>query len=157
METNDTVLPHANSAAGASGVSPAFSILPEKLAEHTVEFEHALIDLIAPPVGVGDFNGNVEAFNHRIENVAHSVEALYQDTNTSIQSMNVAATEIFRQQYEIGMRFLEDLVVARTPVEVMNLQVEFFKAQFDLFTAQAKEVQGQFARFAPGLKAPNGK
>lgn len=155
METDKTVLPLPNSAGGASGVSPAFSIMPEKLAEHTEAFEHALIDLIAPPVG--DFNGNVEAFNHRMENVAHSVEALYQDTNTSLQSMNVAAGEIFRQQYEIGMRFLEDLVVARTPVEVMNLQVDFFKAQFELFTAQAKEVQAQFTRFAPALKAPNGK
>ncbi len=155
METNKTVLPLVTSTAGASGVSPAFSILPEKLVEHTEALEHALIDLIAP--APGGLNESLEAFNHRVENVAHSFDAIYQDTNTSLQSVNVVAGEVFRQQYEIGMRFFEDLVVARTPLEVINLQVGFFKAQFALFSAQAKEAQAQFSRFAPALKAPNGK
>ena len=44
------------------------------------------------------------------------------------------------------MHFVEDLVLARSPDEIIKLQVNFFSAQFELFAEQSREMQRQFAK-----------
>ena len=44
------------------------------------------------------------------------------------------------------MHFIEELVLARTPNEALQLQLNFFSAQLELFAEQTREMQSQFAR-----------
>lgn len=141
-ETGASSLNGASSAV-ASGVSPAFPVIPEKLAEHTGALQHAMIELMAPPVA--EPKVAAAEFGHRLENVALSLDQIYQDANTSFQSVNHVAEEAFRRHFELGMHFFEELAVARGPVEALKLQFNFFSAQFNLLTEQAKEMQQQFA------------
>jgi len=44
------------------------------------------------------------------------------------------------------MHFVENLVLARSPAEVLKLQLDYFAAQFEFVAEQSKEMQSQFAR-----------
>ncbi len=106
MESGKPHLPLVVSASGgAAGVSPRFSILPEKLAEHTEEFGQAVMKLMAPVAEPNEAAGDL---GHRLEDVSRSLEHIYQDANSSAQSLNHAAGEAFRQHYELGMHFLKN-------------------------------------------------
>ncbi len=136
--------------AGASGA--AFAVIPEKLAEHTGALQHAMIELMAPPAP--EPKEAAAAFGHRLENVVHSLDQIYQDANTSFQSVNHVAEEAFRRHYELGMHFLEDLAVVRNPVDALKLQFNFFSAQFGLLAEQAKEMQQQFSGLYLAAQTP---
>ncbi len=102
------------------------------------------MQLIAAPVGGQD--QNADSIGHRLEDVSHSLDQIYQDANDSAQSINFAASEVFRQHFELGMHFFEALAVARGPLEVLNLQFNFFSAQFGLLAEQSKELQHGIAK-----------
>ena len=122
--------------------SHSLQIVPEKLAEHTIELGEAMVQFVAPTAP----NEAAEAFGHRFEKVAHSLEQIYQDANNSAQSIYQVADEGFRRHFELGMHFIEELVLARTPDEALQLQLSFFSAQLELFAEQTREMQRQFAR-----------
>jgi hypothetical protein len=126
-------------------VAPAVSILPEKLAEHTEALSHAMMGLMAAPPAA-DPKEAAEAFSHRLGEVSHSLDLLYQDANSSVQSLGHVASEAFRRQYELGLHFLQDLAVAKGPAEAVRLQFGFFSAQAELLVEQSKELQRQFAQ-----------
>jgi hypothetical protein len=112
------------------------------LAEYTIELGEAMVQFVAPTAP----NAAAEAFGHRFEKVAHSLEQIYQDANSSAQSIYQVADEGFRRHFELGMHFIEELVLAKAPAAVPQLQLSFFSAQFELFAEQAREMQRQFAR-----------
>jgi hypothetical protein len=149
MNTNNEAL--ADTAAiGAARVAPAASIVPEKLAEHTEAFGHAMMDLMTTPVaGVG----KPDVFNQRLDEVSHSLDLIYQDANSSMQSLNIAAEEAFRRQYELGLHLMQDLAVVKSPVEALHLQFNFLAAQAELFVEQSKEMQRQFSNMFFAFKA----
>jgi hypothetical protein len=147
---NKDALPIAvTSSAGASAVAPTVSILPQLEAPAQAS-EHVTIELSPLPANASE---TVEFFSHRLGEVTHSLDRMYQDANTSVQSLNNAAGEAFRRQYELGVHFWEDLAVAKGPAEVLRLQVRFLSAQAELFTEQSKELQRQFAHMFRGPKA----
>ena len=43
------------------------------------------------------------------------------------------------------MHFIEELVLARTPDEVLQLQLSFFSAKLELFAGQTRAMQRHFA------------
>ncbi len=143
------------SAMEAAQMAPPVTIVPEKLAEHTEAFGHAMFDLMAAPVASG---GKPEVFNQRLDEVSHSLDLIYQDANTSMQSLNIAAEEAFRRHYELGLHLLQDLAVVKGPAEALRLQFNFFSAQAELFAEQSREMQRQFATIfhAPKLGAHGG-
>ena len=100
-----------------------------------------MVQFVAPTAP----NEAAEAFGHRFEKVAHSLEQIYQDANHSAQSIYQVADEGFRRHSELGKHFIEDLVLARTPNEALQLQLNFFSAQLELFAEQTREMQRQFA------------
>ncbi len=129
---------------------PAFSVIPEKLPEHTEALGQAVLELMTP-VEPGEA---AKVFGRRIDRVVQSLGQISQDASSSAQSINHAAEEVFRRHFELGMHFLEDLVMARHPAEVLRLQLNFVSAQFELFAEQTREMQSHFARtfFAPAAK-----
>jgi hypothetical protein len=129
------------------------SIVPEKLAEHTEAFSHAMFDLMTP--AAANPKEAVEVFGHRLEEVTHSLDLLYQDANSSMTSLSHAAEEAFRRHYELGLHFLQDLAVAKGPAEAMSLQYAFLTAQSELLVEQTKEMQRQFVQIlSPKAKTP---
>jgi hypothetical protein len=147
MNTNSEALPLVETA-------PAASFIPEKLAEHTEAFGHAMMDLITTPVaGVG----KPEVFNQRLDEVSHSLDLIYQNANSSMQTLNIAAEEAFRRQYELGLHLMQDLAVVKSPAEAFHLQFNFLAAQAELFMEQSKEMQRQFTSMfsahKPGARA----
>ncbi len=114
MNTEEGALPlDETSSAEATDVAPHVSIIPEKLAEHTGAFGHAMIDLITP--SAEEPKEAAAAFGHRLENVVHSLDQIYHDANEFFQSVNHVAEEAFRRHYELGMHFFEDLAQCGTP------------------------------------------
>jgi len=126
----------------ATDVPSPLQIVPEKFAEHTEALGEAVMQLVAPAAP----NEAVEVFGHRLEKVADSLGQIYQDANSSALSIHQAADEAFRRYSELGMHFVEDLVLARSPDEIIKLQVNFFSAQFELLAEQSREMQRQFAK-----------
>ena len=124
------------------------SILPEKPAEPT-----PAIELLPPPAASA--GEALEVFNPRLDNVTRPVDLMYQGANSSVQSLNVAAGEAFRRQFELGLHFWEDLTVARGPADVLSLQARFLSAQAELFAEQSREIQRQFVHvfLAPVARA----
>jgi hypothetical protein len=104
-------LPQAvtSSSDAAANASHSLQIVSEKLAEHTIEFGEAMAQFVAPAAP----NEAAEAFSHRLEKVAHSLGQIYQDANSSAQSMYQVADEGFRRHSELGMHFIEELVLKR--------------------------------------------
>jgi len=132
----------ASSSDTAADASHSLQIVPEKLAEHTIELGEAPVQFAAPTAP----NEAAEAFGHRLEKLAHSLEQIYQDANSSAQSIYQVADEGFRRHFELGRHFIEELVLARTPAEILQLQLSFFSAQLRLFAEKTREMQRQFAR-----------
>lgn len=127
----------------ATNVHAPLQIVPEKFAEHTEAFlGEAVIQLVAP----ASSNEAVEVFGHRLEKVADFLGQICQDANSSVLSIHQAADEAFRRYYELGMHFVEDLVLPRSPDEIIKLQVNFFSAQFELLAEQSRDMQREFAR-----------
>jgi hypothetical protein len=147
----DALSEAVTSPSDAAGVSEPLQIVPEKFAEHAEELGEAMIQLAAPAAP----NEAAAVFGQRLEKVAHSLGRVCNDANSSAQSLQQAADEGFRRHFELGMHFIEDLVLARTPSEILELQLSFFTAQFELFAEQAREMQRQFARtyLAPFAKS----
>jgi hypothetical protein len=142
MNTNTEALPQVEtSALEAARVAPAATIVPEHFAEHTEAFGHAMMDLMTTPVA--DV-GKPEIFNQRLDEVSHSLDLIYQDANSSMKSLNIAAEEAFRRQYELGLHLMQDLAVVKSPAEAIHLQFNFLAAQAELFMEQSKEMQRQF-------------
>jgi hypothetical protein len=145
MESGKSLLPLVvTTSSGVGGVSPPFSILPEKLAEQTGAFGHAAIKLMAAPVG--QQKEAAEIFSSRLEDVARSLDRILQDANRSALSVNAAIGEAFRVNVEQGLRFFDDLVAAKGPCDVLNLQFGFLSSQMQLFTEQSKDLQREFAK-----------
>jgi hypothetical protein len=142
MSSDTDGLPRAVPSSTAEDTSHSLQIVPEKLAEHTIELGEAMVQFVAPAAP----NKAAEAFGHRFEKVAHSLEQIYQDANHSAQPIYQVADEGFRRHSELGMHFIEELVLARTPNEALQLQLNFFSAQLELFAEQTREMQRQFAR-----------
>jgi hypothetical protein len=140
--TDAGVLPQAITYSSDADVHSPLQIVPEKFAEHTEALGEAVMQLVAPAAP----NEAVELFGHRLEKVGDSPGQIYQDANSSALSIHQAADEAFRRYYELGMHFVEDLVLARSPDEIIKLQVNFFSAQFELLAEQSREMQRQFAR-----------
>jgi hypothetical protein len=88
-----------------------------------------MMQLVAPAAP----NEAAAVLGQRLEKVAHSLGQIYEDANSSAQSIYQVADEGFRRHYELGMHFIEELVLARTPAGVLQLQLKFFAAQFKLF------------------------
>lgn len=137
-------LPQAvtSSSDAAADASHSLQIVPEKLAEHTIELGEAMVQFVTPTAP----NEAAEALGHRLEKVAHSLGRIYQDANSSAQSIYQVADEGLRRHSELGMHFIEEFVLARTPAEVLQLQLSFFSAELDLFAEQTREMQRQFSR-----------
>ena len=112
----------------AADVSPSLPIASEKPAEHTEALGEAVMQFAVPATP----RAAADVFGQRFEKVA--------------QSLQQAADEAFRKQFELGMHFVEDLVLARSPAEVLKLQLAYFAAQFEFVAEQSKEMQSQFAR-----------
>ena len=142
MSSDTDGLPRAVPSSTAVGASHSLQIVPEKLAEHTIQLGEAIAQFVAPTAP----NEAAEALGHRFEKVAHSLEQIYQDANNSAQSIYQVADESFRRHFELGMHFIEELVLARTPDDALQLQLSFFSAQLELFAEQTREMQRQFAR-----------
>jgi hypothetical protein len=136
--------------------SVSASIVPEKLAEHTEALSHAMMGLMVPQAA--DPKEAAEAFSHRLGDVSHSLELIYQDANDSMTSLSHATEEAFRRHYELGLHFLQDLAVAKGPAEAVRLQFSFLAAQSELLVEQSKELQRQFAQMLhpPKTKAAPG-
>ncbi|MGB7913798.1 MAG: hypothetical protein WCF79_00635, partial [Rhodomicrobium sp.] len=125
MSSDTDGLPRAVPSSTAADASHSLQIVPEKLAEHTIQLGEAIAQFVAPTAP----NEAAEALGHRFEKVAHSLEQIYQDANNSAQSIYQVADESFRRHFELGMHFIEELVLARTPDEALQLQLSFFSAQ----------------------------
>ena len=157
MTSDAGVLSEAvTSSSDATDVPSPLQIVPEKFAEHTEALGQAVMQLVVPAAP----NEAAQVFGQRLEKVADSLGQIYQDANSSAQSFHQAADEAFRRYYELGMHFVEELVLARSPEEVIKLQLNFFSAQFELLAEQSREMQRQFAKtyLAPLAKvgAPDG-
>jgi len=139
--TSDEAVP-TEAVTSAADVSPLLPIVPEKPAEHMEALGEAVMQFAVPaaPGAVGDL------FGQQFEKVAQSLGQIYRDANSSAQSIQQAADEAFRRQFELGMHFVENLVLARSPAEVLKLQLDYFAAQFEFIAEQSKEMQSQFAR-----------
>jgi len=139
MNSETDCTPQASSSDTADA---SLQIVSEKVVEHTGELGEAMMQLVAPAAP----NEAAAVFGQRLEKVAHSLGQIYEDANSSAQSIYQLADEGFRRHYELGMHFIEELVLARTPTEVLQLQLRSFAAQFELFAEHTREMQRQFAR-----------
>ena len=139
--TSDEAVP-AEAVTSAADVSPSLPIVPEKPADHTEALGEAVMQFAVPAAP----GAAAAVFGQRFEKVAQSLGQIYRDANSSAQSIQRAADEAFRRQFELGMHFVEDLVLARSPAEVLKLQLAYFAAQFEFVAEQSKEMQSQFAR-----------
>jgi hypothetical protein len=145
MESGKSLLPLVvTTSSGIGGVSPPFSILPEKLAEQTGAFGHAAIKLMVAPAG--ERKEAVETFSSRLEDVALSLDRIIQHANSSTLSVNAAIGEAFRANAEQGLCFLDDLVMAKGPSDVLTLQFIFLSNQMQLFAEQSKELRRELSR-----------
>jgi hypothetical protein len=75
MSSDTDGLTQAVPSSTAADASHSLQIVPEKLAEHTIELGEAIAQFVAPTAP----NEAAEAFGHRFEKVAHSLEQIYQD------------------------------------------------------------------------------
>jgi hypothetical protein len=125
--TSDEAVP-TEAVTSAADVSPSLPIGLQKPAEHMEALGEAVMQFAVPAAR----RAAVDVFGQRFEKVA--------------QSLQQAADEAFRKQFELGMHFVEDLVLARSPAEVLKLQLAYFAAQFEFVAEQSKEMQSQFAR-----------
>jgi Phasin protein len=134
---------------GSSGVSAPFSVLPEKWTEHTGALGQAMIQLMAAPRGE-----HKEAARVISQHITETVGQIYNDANSSAQSINAIITEAVRLNFEQTMRFLEDFANAKGPADAIGLQFGFFDAQARLFAHQSKIMQQELAKmFLPkGVK-----
>jgi hypothetical protein len=145
MEDGRAILPLVvTTSSGVGGVSPPFSILPEKLVERTEGFGQAILDLIARPVA--DAREVGEMFAAPIGEIARSFDHIYQEANTSAQSMGATLAEAVRVNVEHGLLFIEDLVGAKGPSDAVNLQFTYFTKQTQLFAEQVKDFQLAWSR-----------
>jgi hypothetical protein len=145
MENGKAHLPLVVTAApGFGGVSPPFSILPEKLAEQTEAFGQAVIQMIAAPVG--QQSEAVEVFSSRLEDVACSLDEIYLETSNSLQSINAVTGEAFRKNFEQSLRFVDDLVSAKGLSDIFNIQFGFVFSQIELFAEQSKNMQYELTK-----------
>lgn len=154
MEDGRTIWPLVvTTSSGVGGVSPPFSILPEKLAERTEAFGQALFKMIAAPVTEAKAAG--EALTAPIEEFARSFDQIYKDANDSAQSVGAAFAEAVRVNVEQGLIFVEDMVDAKGPSEAFKLQFNYFTQQTQLFAEQAKDFQLAWFRafFRPPKRA----
>ena len=138
--TSDEAVP-TEAVTSAADVSPLLPIVPEKPAEHMEALGEAVMQFAVAARGAAG-----DVFGQRFEKVAQSLGRIYRDANSSAQSIQQAADEAFRRQFELGMHFVENLVLARSPAEVLKLQLDYFAAQFEFVAEQSKEMQSQFAR-----------
>lgn len=139
--TNDkTNLPQVVTAApGFGGVSPPFSILPEKLTEQTEAVGQAVLHVIAATPERR--KEAVEALSNRLGDVVVSFEELRIETGSSLQSVAAATGEAFRKNVEQGLRFIDDLVSAKGLADVVQIQMVFLSNQIEIFAEQAKQMQ----------------
>jgi hypothetical protein len=122
--TSDEAVP-TEAVTSAADVSPSLPIGLQKPAEHMEALGEAVMQFAVPAAR----RAAADVFGQRFA-----------------QSLQQAADEAFRKQFELGMRFVEDLVLARSPAEVLKLQLAYFAAQFEFVAEQSKEMQSQFAR-----------
>ncbi len=143
MELGKGLIPLVvSTSSGMGGVSPPFSILPEKLAEQTEAIGQAVIKLMT--VTVADPRAAVEVIGGRLEDAAQSLDQFYQESRRSASSINDALEETVRRNFENGLRFIEGLTAAKGPSEVINLQFRFLSSQMTIFAEQSKEWQRAF-------------
>jgi len=88
-------------ASSSDTADASVQIVPEKVVEHTGELREAMMQLVAPAAP----NEAAAVFSQRLEKVAHSLGQIYEDANSSAQSIYQLADEGFRRHYELGMPF----------------------------------------------------
>ena len=138
--TSDEAVP-TEAVTSPADVSPSLPIVPEKPAGHMEALGEAVMQFAVAARGAAG-----DVFGQQFDKVAQSLERIYRDANSSAQSIQQAADEAFRRQFELGMHFVENLVLARSPAEAFKLQLDYFAAQFEFVAEQSKEMQSQFAR-----------
>jgi hypothetical protein len=126
---------------GSSGVSAPFSVLPEKWAEQTEALGQAMIQLMAAPSGE-----QKKAAKMVTQRIAESIGQIYNDANSSAQSLNAVMAEAVRLNIEQAMRFLEDFANAKGPADAIGLQFGFLDAQARLFAYQSQVLQRELVK-----------
>jgi hypothetical protein len=141
MNAEKTVLPLAMTvSSGSSGVSAPFSVLQEQ----TGALGQAMLQLFAVPAA--NQQGASEALTARIENMAHSIEQVYQGANNSVQFVNLAVVDAARRNVEQTLQFCQDLAGASGPAEALRVQLAFLQSQAVLFAQQVTALQREMFR-----------
>jgi hypothetical protein len=140
MTNGKTNLPQVVTAApGFGGVSPPFSILPEKLAERTEAVGHAVLHMMA--AAPARRKEAAETLSSRMEEVVVSFDEFRIETSNSLQSVAAVTGEAFRKNVEQGLRYVDDLVSAKGLTDILHIQTAFFSSQIELFAEQARQMQ----------------
>ncbi|MBX9757977.1 MAG: TIGR01841 family phasin [Beijerinckiaceae bacterium] len=142
-------------AAGSIGepVSPIefAQALPEEIRDAGEAIHHAA-ELAAHEAQAG-----FERVRAAGEEAASGVEAVLQAASAGVTELNLKALEAVRSSTHSAFEFMRALAGARTLSQVVELQTELVRKQFEAGNAQAREFTELAARVSSSVVAPLGK
>ena len=88
------------------------------------------------------------------EEATDMIEDQLETTRTGITALNVKALEAAKANADATFQFAKDVLGVKTFAEVIELQSAFARQQFDLVSAQAKEMQELVQKVATETTQP---
>jgi phasin len=88
------------------------------------------------------------------EEATDVLEDQFETTRTGFMALNSKALDAAKANSDATFKFAKDVLAVKSVSEVIELQTSFVRQQYDLFAAQAKEMQDLFQKVSTEASAP---
>ncbi len=89
---------------------------------------------------VAQSRAGYEKMKEAAEAATGSLESSYQAASKGVNALNAKAIDVFKAQSEANLEHVKAVMAAKTVGEAIALQSAHVRKQFDVFSAQAKEL-----------------
>jgi phasin len=95
-----------------------------------------------------------EKIRSAAEEATDVLEDQFESTRTGFVALNAKALDAAKASSDATFKFAKDVLAVKTFAEVIELQTAFARQQYDLVTAQAKEIQELVQKVSTEAAAP---
>jgi phasin len=88
------------------------------------------------------------------EEATDMLEDQFETTRTGFMALNAKALDAAKANTDATFKFAKDVMAVKSVAEAIELQTAFARLQYDLYTAQAKEMQDLFQKVGTEVSAP---
>lgn len=88
------------------------------------------------------------------EEATDLMEDQFETARNGFVELNAKAIEAAKANADATFRFAKDVLAVKTVAEIIELQTSFARQQFDMLSAQAKEMQELMAKYSAETQQP---